>query len=291
MENEPMALSKIKGDEITTDVSINNESKIIDLYRGASSKPVTQKQQDQLLSPIEPKDVEIKPDGSPYLPQVKYRRKLNQTFGPMGWALMAVDDLKMKGNVLYRRYVLIVGDRYVAEAIGSQQYFENNPNMDYADAAEGVKSNALERCCKDLGVASELWDPNYINQWKSEYAVQVMAPIRGQMKKLWRRKDRPQFDGEGKQIEKPEVITNKQSQDQSPLEYNEPPPEHNNSGSKPLITDKQRKRMYAIARNAGFNDEQFKDELIRMGFESSADVTIDVYNDICSHFESFGKQA
>ena len=93
MENEPMALSKIKGDEITTDVSINNESKIIDLYRGASSKPVTQKQQDQLLSPIEPKDVEIKPDGSPYLPQVKYRRKLNQTFGPMGWALMAVDDL------------------------------------------------------------------------------------------------------------------------------------------------------------------------------------------------------
>ena len=31
--------------------------------------------------------------------------------------------------------------------------------MVYGKAMEAAKSNALMRCCKDLGVASELWDP------------------------------------------------------------------------------------------------------------------------------------
>lgn len=31
--------------------------------------------------------------------------------------------------------------------------------MVYGKAMESAKSNALMRCCKDLGVASELWDP------------------------------------------------------------------------------------------------------------------------------------
>jgi hypothetical protein len=31
--------------------------------------------------------------------------------------------------------------------------------MVYGKAMEAAKSNALVRCCKDLGIASELWDP------------------------------------------------------------------------------------------------------------------------------------
>ena len=30
------------------------------------------------------------------------------------------------------------------------------------------------RCCKDLGVASVLWDPIFIAQWKSKYAVEKL---------------------------------------------------------------------------------------------------------------------
>ena len=41
-------------------------------------------------------------------------------------------------------------------------------------ASEGAKSNALMRCCKDLGVASVLWDPIFIAQWKSKYAVEKL---------------------------------------------------------------------------------------------------------------------
>ena len=48
------------------------------------------------------------------------------------------------------------------------------------------------RCCKDLGIASELWDPNFIEGWKSTYAMQVWCKNEktGELKLMWRRKDR-----------------------------------------------------------------------------------------------------
>jgi len=32
-------------------------------------------------------DIEMKPDGMIYLPEIKYRRILNRAFGPGGWGL------------------------------------------------------------------------------------------------------------------------------------------------------------------------------------------------------------
>lgn len=48
------------------------------------------------------------------------------------------------------------------------------------------------RCCKDIGVASELWDPAFITEWKAKYAVDVWVEHvkTGDKRKLWRRKDR-----------------------------------------------------------------------------------------------------
>merc|ERR1711964_610574 len=53
---------------------------------------------------------------------------------------------------------------------GEQDYFspEGIPT-----ATEGCKSNALMRCCKDLGVASELWDPRYNRKFMTDYAKQI----------------------------------------------------------------------------------------------------------------------
>jgi hypothetical protein len=44
--------------------------------------------------------------------------------------------------------------RLVAIARGEQEYFDPS---NIATATEACKSNALMRCCKDLGIASELW--------------------------------------------------------------------------------------------------------------------------------------
>jgi hypothetical protein len=40
---------------------------------------------------------------------------------------------------------------------------------------EGCKSNAMMRCCKDLGVASELWDPRFIRKFKAQNAKEVFV--------------------------------------------------------------------------------------------------------------------
>jgi hypothetical protein len=52
-----------------------------------------------------------------------------------------------------------------------------------------------------------------------------------------------------------------------------------------LITDKQRKRAYAISKSNGWSDDQFKDKLIEFGYSSSKDITMDAYDDICAYFE------
>lgn len=46
----------------------------------------------------------------------------------------------------------------MAQTVGEHTFYSAN-NMVYGKAMEAAKSNALMRCCKDLGVASELWDP------------------------------------------------------------------------------------------------------------------------------------
>jgi hypothetical protein len=44
--------------------------------------------------------------------------------------------------------------RLVSVARGEQEYFDPSG---VPTATEACKSNALMRCCKDLGIASELW--------------------------------------------------------------------------------------------------------------------------------------
>ena len=47
---------------------------------------------------------------------------------------------------------------FVGQAIGEHTFY-TKLNLSYGKAVESAKSNALMRCCKDLGIASELWDP------------------------------------------------------------------------------------------------------------------------------------
>lgn len=94
------------------------------------------------------------PDGLLYLPEIKYRRILNRAFGPGGWGLAPRSETNVGSKVVSREYGLICLGRLVSVARGEQDYFDPSG---VATATEGCKSNALMRCCKDLGIASELW--------------------------------------------------------------------------------------------------------------------------------------
>ncbi|KAF8324825.1 mitochondrial genome maintenance MGM101 [Amanita rubescens] len=127
-------------------------------YFGLSTQAFPKDIADVLLAPIDSMDIEIKPDGLIYLPEIKYRRILNKA--------------------VCREYALVCQGRLVAIARGEQEYFDPS-------------CNALMRCSKDLGIASELWDPRFIREFKEKYCTEVFAehiPTK-KKKKLWRRKD------------------------------------------------------------------------------------------------------
>jgi hypothetical protein len=157
-------------------------------FYGLSVEPFPKEIADVLLAPIPIEDIEIKPDGMLYLPEIKYRRILNRAFGPGGWGLAPRGEHSVSPRTISREYALICHGRFVAQARGEQDYFDPNG---LATAAEGCKSNALMRCCKDLGIASELWDPAFIRKFKAEHCVEVMAEHTGtkKRKKLWRLKN------------------------------------------------------------------------------------------------------
>jgi len=162
-------------------------------YHGLSVQPFPKEIADVLLTPVDPLDVEIKPDGLIYLPEIKYRRVLNRAFGPGGWGLAPRSETNVGPKIVSREYALVCLGRLVGIARGEQEYFDPSG---IPTATEAVKSNALMRCCKDLGVASELWDPRFIREFKAKHAVEVFAehiPTK-KKRKLWRRKDQPKFD-------------------------------------------------------------------------------------------------
>lgn len=65
-----------------------------------------------------------------------------------------------------------VAHRLISIARGEQQYFDPDG---IPTATEGCKSNALMRCCKDLGIASELWDPRFIRRFLKEHGKECVV--------------------------------------------------------------------------------------------------------------------
>lgn len=159
------------------------------IYNGIASAAFTEEQQKILMAPVEPSEVNWKAsmkDGpaSPeewaqakgkknaagkwwrpplaYMEQVQYRRRLNAAFGPGGWGIRLLSPPKIVDQTVVFHGGLYVLGRFVAEAFGEQDYFENNYNQSWATALESAKSDALTRCCKDLGMFSELWEKRFL---------------------------------------------------------------------------------------------------------------------------------
>ena len=80
-------------------------------FHGISTKPVTKGQFEVLMKPLDEADIEVKPDGVVYLPEIKYRRILNEAFGPMGWGLIPRGEAVVGSNIVTREYALVVDGR------------------------------------------------------------------------------------------------------------------------------------------------------------------------------------
>ncbi|EPZ33174.1 mitochondrial genome maintenance MGM101 [Rozella allomycis CSF55] len=123
-----------------------------------------------LQAPVRNEDVRIRRDGIIYLPEIKYRTILIAAFGPGGWSLIARGPLQIVSGVLMRDYALFINGTV------------NMRMKDMTNAVEALRSNALMRCCKDLGIAKELWEDGFVHQFKTQYA-EMREDNRG--KKEW----------------------------------------------------------------------------------------------------------
>jgi len=80
-------------------------------FHGLSTTPFEPRVAEILMRRVDADDVEVKPDGIIYLPEIKYRRILNAAFGPGGWGLAPRGELIVGEKVVTREYALIVHGR------------------------------------------------------------------------------------------------------------------------------------------------------------------------------------
>jgi hypothetical protein len=171
-------------------------------WQGIAQQPFEQKTAKTLEATIPDELIEIRPDGMIYLPQTEYRRILNKAFGVGAWALRRLRIEKIENTVIFDGELWANG-RYIAGAMGEQEYYESNRNTSWATAVESAKSDCLTRCCKDIGIAIDLWSPTFIKRWKEQNAVQVWCEYIGKESKynkpgdkkpLWRKKTESPID-------------------------------------------------------------------------------------------------
>lgn len=170
-------------------------------YAGMSLFELSAEQAAVLMRAPTDDEVEIKPDtfGAVYLGHAGYRKRLNEAFRPMGWAMRPLSPPKKDGDMVYFAHALYVKGHYVGQAIGEQKYVQarGDGGMSWGDAIEGATSNALMRCCKFLGIAMECWNREWTAAFRKRCCVRVFVESRdGAIKPAWRKKDSDPIEGE-----------------------------------------------------------------------------------------------
>ena len=173
-------------------------------YTNASLLHITDEEQKKLQESVDPNEVEIRPDGLLYLPQVFVRDKLNTAFGIGQWALLQHAITQIDSTLCFDGSLYVRG-AFVARAMGEAKYIQSNEQQTWASVYESAKSDCLVRCCKDLGIAKELWQPAFGRDWQAKYAVKVWREkVKGGCYQ-WRRKDVAPFYDEKQKQEKKEA--------------------------------------------------------------------------------------
>lgn len=82
-------------------------------FHGLSTEAFSKEAAGALLAPVSPEDIEVKPDGIVYLPEIKYRRILNKAFGPGAWGLAPRGETIVTAKSVTREYALVALGRFV----------------------------------------------------------------------------------------------------------------------------------------------------------------------------------
>lgn len=161
-----------------------------DPYRGMTQLETTDDQRRVLSRELKPDEIQVRPDGIVYMPGIYYTQRLNEAFGPGQWALYPVrDGHDQKNNQALYHGRLYVKQTYIAEAIGAMKYYPGGMST-YDDCYEGAMTNCLARCCKKLGIGSQMWMPEFVRKWRDKHCeyVPVKNVKKGTQDYFWLKK-------------------------------------------------------------------------------------------------------
>jgi hypothetical protein len=306
-------------EDTTTAIARRDDERMITTERNLTAVPMlgslglvelklTAKEEAVLSRPVDPAIVRIKPTGQPYISHPDYTRWFNEAFGRTGWALvpLAMPESRQDGKRVNVQvpYMLHVHQQPVAFAVGEAEYWTNSREQSAGDAVEATIASGLRRCAKRIGVGLELWDKRFLDEFLHKYGVVVPVMVfrDGQQKKstAWRRRDDPalsnEITGPVREVvasEADEVAAQRYAPDYS---HSEPAPARSSSSRPPagndgrggdVISQPQNRRLFAILRNSGRNEQAFRAWLARrFGVESTADIKRRDYDFICQAVES-----
>lgn len=183
-EEIPTGIQKVQSNTLATNLDLTKVGTTV----------LDEKAEAVLSEPLDPAQVQIRPDGLVYLPWTWYADRLNRAFGRLGWGLVPQSGpmTKEMGDmtlVIWGHWLVVRGVP-VGFEMGETAYRPSNHTMSYGDAAAGAKSNALARNCKMLGMSLELWNQEWIGEWKKKYAERVKNPNGNRPEYIWRKKDK-----------------------------------------------------------------------------------------------------
>lgn len=147
----------------------------------------TAEQQAILWQEIDPDWVEVKYPNVPYLPGAWYRKVFDEAFGLGAWSLIEAGSPHKAADGYYQGFVFKIGKVPIKKVAGWMATPGGNSQLSPGIALEGMRTNAIMRTAKDLGVARNLWLPAWCRRWLAEYC-EVVGTI-GKGTKVYARKD------------------------------------------------------------------------------------------------------
>ena len=126
------------------------------MYRNVSKLKLPKKCIESLLRPVELKELFLNEKNWIYLSMEGYQKRLDEAFIKNGirWELQEIGLKKTIKNTVYQTHILYIDDCFISQSIGEALASWSDDKIDYE-----LRYTALVRCCKELLIASELWEP------------------------------------------------------------------------------------------------------------------------------------
>lgn len=150
-----------------------------DPFVGMSEGPLSEDVLTLLRTPPLPADIRIKRDGSLYVLSSFYPDLLNRTFGVGGWNIIPISEPTFIQNqdgskIVTREFGLYFLGRFMVMGVADGPLYHNvgyKSGLSYA--FEFAKREALAFCCKELGMAKNIYEEEFVKKWRDENADTV----------------------------------------------------------------------------------------------------------------------